>query len=183
MDTDHRHKKKLSLPGGNSFKSRIFLLVGGGIALIIVIILASSLLFGGKESNAQALVSLAAKQQEIIRISDLGITGAIDPNVKALAQTTKLSVASQQKQLITYLASKKKKASAAQLAANKNTATDKELTAAAESNKFDEIFEQTIKAELAEYNEDVEKAYNSASNVTAKNLLKTSFVSTEYLLK
>jgi hypothetical protein len=147
--------------------------------------------FGGKDSKVRLLIKdnvaqlseLAAEQQEIVRIANLGIENAVGAETKNLAITTKLSVASQHEKLLDYLKDRKHKITKEQLAAKKDTSVDKALREAREENNYDSVFKEVIKEDLASYATNLEKSYQSATSTKAKNLLSESYDSTQNLLK
>jgi hypothetical protein len=182
MNTEHQPKKSFG-PNPGSFKGRLLFVAGGGLLLIIALIMAFSLLFGSRENNSQLLTSLTAEQQEIIRVSDLGVLGATDPATKAFAETTKLSVMTQQQSLTSYLASKKVKVTTVILASKKDATTDTALTSATANNRFDDVFTEMLKARLASYATALKRSYDSSSNQASKKILADSYNSTTQLLK
>lgn len=182
MDTQHQPVKK-PLGNQNSLMTRIMVAGAAAFVLLFIFIILNALVFNKKDPSAVLLTTVAAEQQEIARLSDLGEKGATDPATKNYVETVKLSTVTQQHELSAYLAKKKVKPALADLAAKKNTHVDTQLAAAAKSNRFNETFADTIKKNLVEYKSDLEKAYNSASNPTSKALLKRAFSSTSELLK
>lgn len=182
MDTQHQKVKK-SLGDQNSLKTRIFVAAGAAFVLIFVFIILNALVFNKKDPNSVLLINIAAEQQEITRVSELGVKGATDPATKNYVHTVKLSVMTQQQELSAYMSKNGIKALPADLAAKKDTTIDDRLTAATKSNRFNETFDETIKKSLVEYKTDLEKAYNNASSPTSKALLKKAYNSTAELLK
>lgn len=184
MNADHKSKKGL-LPSANhsSLKGRLLMALGAGTILIIAFILFSSLVLGSKDKNAQTLIGVVAQQQEIVRVSDIGLKSATDSSTKDFAETVKLSVLSQQSELTKYLTKQKQKMTPLQIAAKKNAQTDADLTAALKNNRFDDLFKETMLSSLNEYKTALAKSYDSASNATIKTILKNSYSSTETLLK
>ncbi len=182
MDTQHQPQKK-PLGSQNSLKTRIFVAAGAAFALLIIFVLVNALVFNKKDPSAVLLINIAAEQQEISRLSEIGIKGATDPTTKNYVETIKLSIMTQQQDLSAYLAKNNVKTLPIELAAKKDTRVDDLLTAATKSNRFNETFDEQIRKNLAEYKTDVEKGYNNASNPTSKALLKKAFNSTAELLK
>ena len=182
MDTQHQPKRKLQV-NSNSLKTRLLMVVGIGMFVVIAAIVVMSILTGQKEKSAVLLTSLAAEQQEIARIADLGLKDAKDPSVKAYAGITKLSIITQQTKLITYLGSKNVKIIPATLISKQDKSTDSEFTAAKANNQFDEVLTATLKKSLTAYASSLKTSYQSASNPTSKKLLTDSYTSTDYLLK
>jgi len=183
MDTEHQKKKPSLAGGGNTFRSKILLLLGGATVLIIIVILFSSLFLNKGTSNVQLLVDLRAQQLEIIRVSALGLKSATDPDTLAFAETTSLSVNSQQSKLSTYMTSKGVKVTPLQLNAKLDKDTDAALISAQSSNRFNEELIKILKQNLTAYLTSLKEGYKNASNETSKQILSDSYNSTELLLK
>jgi len=183
MDTQHQPQKKAPLGSQNSLMTRILIAGGGVFLLLIIFILVNALVFNKKDPSAVLLISIAADQQEISRLSETGIAGATDPSTKNYVETVKLTTITQQLELSAYLAKNKVKPLPSELAAKKDTQVDALLTAATKSNRFNEAFDEQIRKNLTVYKNDLEKGYNNASNATSKALLKKAFNSTADLLK
>ncbi len=184
FDDQHPQPKKSMLkPGKNSMRGRILMVLGIGMVIIVVIVVGSSLLSGKKAGNAQQLTALVAEQQEIIRVANLGVAGARDPSTVALAETTKLSITTQQNKLLGYLKTRNIKITPLAITAKLNKSTTTELTNATANNTFDDTFTKTLQTELTTYQTNVKKSYDTASNPTSKALLKLSYSSSATILK
>lgn len=181
MDTDHKRKKKL-VTKPNSFRSRMFWVIGGGLIAIIAVIGLSSFINSAQNEKTSKILSLVPEQQEIIRVADLGVVGSKDLSIQAWAETTKLSVASQQKTLTTYL--KKNNVTTEMLAINSkiNKNTDASLKTATSDNRFDDEFTTTLKALLTSYADNLKNDYDGAG-ANGKKILSDSYKSTAQLLK
>jgi hypothetical protein len=173
---------KRSLLPGNSFMGRIIIVLGGGFLLMIILLVAGSLLGRGSQSNVAALKKLAAQQQEIVRIADIGSTKAEASDIRARALTAKLSTQSQQKTLVSYLERTSGVVSVEELASQKDVATDELLNTATASNSFDEVFTTTLTELLNAYATDLQGVYDSTSNEETKQVLSESYTSTALLL-
>ncbi len=182
MDTEHQPKKKLQV-NSNSFKARLLLVLGIGVFIIVGAIIVSSIITGQREKNAVLLTSLTAEQQEIARVADLGFKDAKDPAVKAYAGIAKLSIITQQAQLVAYLGTKNVALGPVDLNNKLNKTTDADFMAAKANNQFDEVFTDTLKKSLNTYQVNLKTSYDGASNEISKKLLSDSFTSTSYLLK
>jgi hypothetical protein len=174
--------KKRLFSGGNSLKTRL-LIVGVGIflALVVITILISVLSSAGR-AGTDTLKSMVAQQEELARVADIGVLKAQDGTIKSLALNTKLSVMSQQKQVIAYLETKGVKLNKEELAAKKDTATDQELESAASSNRFDDTFSAELNAQLDAYLSSLKSTYDMAGNETSKKILSDSYISTATIL-
>ncbi|CAN5416444.1 hypothetical protein BH10PAT3_BH10PAT3_0340 [soil metagenome] len=182
LETQHKNKSSLR-PSSNSLRSRLLVAVGGGAVLVFIIILATSIIGGGGKNNAQLLTGLVAEQQEIIRVSDIGIKSSADPDIQSFAETTKLSITTQQNKLITYLSSKNVALTPLMIAADADKTTDAAMDTAIKSNQFDAVFKDTLQKSLATYAVNLKKNYADASNPTSKTLLADSYNTIAVLLK
>lgn len=181
--TDPAQPAKKPLIAADSAKSRILVVLGGLVALLviglIVMAIISSLGGGGKE----ALLKAAQQQAELIRISKIGIERARGAEAKNLATTVSLSLTTDQVELNSVFRSAKVKISNKQLAAGKNQQTDTLLTNAEQANKFDEVFIQTVKSMLVNYQKTLKSAHDATSNAKVKEMLATQFHNAGLLTK
>jgi hypothetical protein len=174
VDTDHTKKKPL-ISAGNSKQSRIFIVLGGVLALLIVGIIVASLISSAANSGKAELVKLAQIQAELVRVSDIGIKRAQGSSAKNLATSVNLALQSDQTALLASLKSTGVKVSAKELALGKNPKTDTALTNAEQANKFDEVFIQTIQADLVEYQRSLKSAHDDASSKKLRQTLSEEF--------
>jgi hypothetical protein len=180
--TNPQKSPKRRFSGGNSFVTRLFMVVGGGVLLIIIISVAVSLLGRSGQGNTNALKNLVAEQEELVRVASIGSGQAQDASVRARALTTELSTETQQQSLINYLEKLGIKVSKEELAAQKDSNTDSELESAASSNRFDDTFSATLTELLNKYAANLQDVYNSTSNEETKLVLSDSYSSTATLL-
>jgi len=176
MSTNHKPKKSL-LPSGGSKQSRILIFVSGVILLLIIATVVMVAISSSGKGQEETLLKAAQQQAELIRVSKIGIDKARDPATRNLAMTTNLSLQSDQSALLTHV-----KASSKQLALGKNTKTDIALTSAEQSNKFDEVFTQTIHTELTAYQKTLKTAYDGSSSKKLKTTLAEEYAHTGILL-
>lgn len=169
MNANHKPKKPL-LPSGNSKQARIFIVLGGVILLLIIASVVLVLISSAGNGNKEALLKAAQQQAELIRVSKIGIDKARDPATRNLAMTTNLSLQSDQASLLTHV-----KASSKQLALGKSTKTDVALTNAEQSNRFDEVFTETIQTELASYQKTLKSAYDGSASKKTKATLTDEY--------
>ncbi len=181
INTPHPPKNRFLKP--NSFRSRLLVIVGGGAILMIAIVLISSLITRSSKENATALVSLVAKQQEIVRVAGLGVVGSSDLLTQSWAETTVLSVGSQQFELKSYLTKRKTVITAPILLSKLDPQTTSAFTAATADNNFTEVFRAKLKTSLVTYEQNLKKSYDGAKGPTIKKILGNSYNSTATLLK
>lgn len=173
--------KRSILPGaGGSKKHRLLTLAIAGGILLIILVLIFSLLFGGKKTAG--LLDLAQTQQEIIRVSTLGVQQADGSTAKNLAITTELSLLSDQQKVLGQMKKQGQKADAKRLAVKKNENTDKTLDQAALDNNYDVVFMKTIQTELTEYQQLLRQVHNATSDVSLQQILNDEFSSAATLI-
>lgn len=141
--------KRSLLPSGP--KQRLIIFVAIGLVIVTFLLVIIAMLFSGGSSSTDQVVVLAQKQTEIIRVATLGNAKAGSPEAKSLAALTSVSVATDQRNTLDYLARQKRKVNAKELNARLNSKTDEELTTAERNGRFDEVFTKTLVAELEDY--------------------------------
>jgi hypothetical protein len=181
MDTQRMPKQSMLKPG--SLRGKLLIVVLAGLIITLLIVGASSLLKRGSKATIDALVSLVAEQQEIIRVSDIGIKTTTDSNVTTLAETTKVSIISQQKTLSTYLTDRGVILTAAMTGAKFDKTTDATLTSAYQNSQFTDTFTAALKANLTTYATDLKKRYDATNTTNLKALLANDYRGTIVLLK
>lgn len=174
VDTDHNKKKPL-VPRGDSKRMRIFIVLGGVLVLLILGIIVAALISSAANAGKAELVKVAQQQAELVRVSELGMDRAQSTSAKNLATTVNLSLQSDQATLIASLKSAGVKVSAKDLALGKNPKTDTLLTTAEQSNKFDEVFTETIQTQLVTYQRSLKVAHDKASSKKLKQTLSDQF--------
>lgn len=172
----------IPLPGsGGSKKQKILFFVIASLALVTILVLVFSIFFGGKSSGTDKLVNIVQKQNELIRIADIGEKKAQGEETKNLAVNIKLSVTSQQNDLIDYLKKNGKKVSTKELSIGKNTETDSALDKAESNGRFDEAFTSLISEQISDYMSSLQDTYSSISGKNAKQLISDDYNQTKLL--
>ena len=133
-------------------RKRILIASAGGVGLIIVIVMLASLIFGGGPDITQRLVSIAQRQQEITRISEIGIDNARDSDVRQFATTTRSAMRSSQNDIVDLIEARAgRRVSQSQLRATESAQITQDLETARQANRFDIAFAETILSELTDY--------------------------------
>jgi len=159
--------------------AKIILAAVLGIFLLVIII---ALISGRNKGSTQGIVSVMARNQEIIRVTDLAQQLQLeDPQTQALAATVSASLSSDKQRLLDYLNKNKAKASPAQLAADKDTNTDTSLQSASQNNSLDTAYIDYLRSALAKYQADVQTAYK-ASGPNGQKILSETYESASTLL-
>lgn len=175
-------KKGLGLFGGNDFIKKIIFLVGGAVVLMVVAATILSAL-GPKTDSTTSLISIAQRQQEIIRVASIGSGQATGPTASNFTTNVALSVTSNQNDVLTYLGSKGTKLNAKKLALDRNTQTDKLLADATAASTFDSVVTQTLTSQLTTYQTSLRTAYKQTSSQKTKQLLQNCYNATTLLLE
>jgi hypothetical protein len=168
---------------GGSLRSKLLLVVSVGAVIILAIVITSTVLNSSSKANTAGLISLAAEQQEILRVASAGISGSSDPALNVFSELTKLTVTSQHTKLIAYLKERKAIYTAIDLASALNKQTDQAFKAASTNGRYDEVVRSTLKAELTKYLQNLQTRYDKADGPIGKTLLADSYKSTKILLK
>lgn len=164
-----------------SKKGRILLVAGGATVLLIVALVLMAIINSAGSAGRENLITAAQQQAELIRISKLGQDRARDTAAKNLAVTVNLSLQSDQTALLAELKKQGVKMDAKKLALGKKASTDTLLTNAEQSNKFDDVFIQTMQAQLKQYQQTLNTAYGSTDKAKLQTLLKQQYVNAQLL--
>lgn len=167
-----------SLFSGVPKPAKIALMIIGALFILVIIY---ATFFGGKASNADQLTAVAARAQEIVRVSTLVQTAAQNADTKGLAATTSETLASQEQQLKSYLKSNKIKVNTKKLAAKLDKTSDTALTTALQNNNYDQAYFDYLKTNLASYQTDMNTA-NKGAGKKAQAILRAAYQSVQTLL-
>ena len=158
-----------------------WIILGIGLGILILVV-AVSALSGNKGGNSLNYVAAMARSQEIIRVSTNVGQLATDSPTQNLAATVQSSLASEQAQLTSYLATQKIKASTAQLAADQNSNTDNQMKTASTNGNLSSVYASYLKAQLAAYETDLQTAYKDAGP-KGKSILSAAYNSVQVILQ
>jgi len=167
--------------GGNSFLSKIVVLVGGAVALMLVLAVGVNLIFGGR-NNLDALVALAQSEQEIARLSDQS-TNTSDQTLQNAAINTKLTALSHQQAWVNFLQSHRRSVSPEDLNLKKDASTDTKLKAAVQTSTFNSVYTNVMTSQLQAYATQIRQAYQGARNKNEQTLLNGHYRDVQLLLK
>lgn len=141
--------------------------------LIVVIILFNVFTSLGKQSNDD-MVSVVAWQTEIIRISQLGLKEARDPNTRTQLSTLNSFLQSDASATQSYLSSSGVKLKPEQLASQQDSTVTADLESATQLNKYDETLIAIIEEKTASYKASLRSALNATSTTNRKTVLDTA---------
>lgn len=177
-------KKSLlpSLGGQSSFTQKLIFIIGGAFVLIILMWIIGNIL-GGSGTNTADLTKLVQQQEEIARVSAEGAEGTSRTDIRNAATNTKLSVTSQQQEVLVFLAGQGTEIKEDQQKALENAATDELLETAKTNNTFDTTFIETMQSYLNDYSAAIQTAFDNASDETEQELLRSHFEQVKLLLE
>ncbi len=176
----NQYAKKSLFPGGGSKKSRIIVAAVAALVLIFLIMTVIGFLNSAAKGDTASLVSAAKQQQELIRISKIGIQKARTQDAKNIAVTTLLALESEQDDMKTAIEAAGLKANSV-LKSSGNAKTDQILTTAEQNNRFDEEFLKVMKDSLTNYQKAVKSAYDGATSKKLKTALTKQYESANTL--
>lgn len=170
--------KRSFLSGG---PSKLLMIAGGTLLLIIILSIVLSLLFSGGGQAGQ-LKEIAARQEEIVRVAELGLKEAKSPDGLSLATTVSLSVATDQSKLLGALEKSGIKVEPAELNSKKDAETDELLKNAAANNRYDEALTEILTDQLNDYLKLLRSAHQANPDTDTKTALESSFDNASALL-
>lgn len=169
---------KQKRPGGPAFlrspKNRIVVGVMFIAVILTILLIGFSLISSIGKSSNNDLLSVAAYQTEIARISGLGLKSAKDSSTKAKLATFSAFITTDSQSTINYINSTGKKLKPEELTMQKDSKVDKELESATQLNKYDETVIEILEAKSAAYKASLQRAINAASTPKEKQLLSTA---------
>lgn len=178
----NKDEKRTSKPLYKGMNKKL-LMVASGVILLLLLGIVWSAVSGGGKSQEQRLLNLLAKQQEIIRVSELiKKDDSLTQETRNWIGTTTLTTSSEQEQLKAYLASKNITIDKTIYDKAKDTKSDKSLADAKQNNAFETTAKELLTNQLKSYRGDVQDAYKNASNEKSKTMLKGFFDSLSILL-
>lgn len=155
-------------------RKRILITSSGGVGLIVVVWMLIALIFSGGPDVTQRLISIVQRQEEIIRISEIGTDTARDREVEQFATTTRAAIRSSQNEITRLIEARTgSRVSQNRLRAGENAQTTQELEAALQANRFDITFITVIKDELIDYRTTMEIALRETDSANEREVLQS----------
>jgi hypothetical protein len=177
-------KKATGLPtlgGGSPLKKIIIVAV---LIFAVLGILAVILSSTRSKSNAGVnLTTIVVSQQEIIRISGLGVQKLDAPSLKNFAATAEATTKTSQQEVITFIGATGGKIDPKVLAAATDPRNDRTLDAAEASSTYDTAFKATMDRLLTDYNIKLEQLSDRATLQSQRTLIDKNINSAELLKK
>jgi len=173
-------KPLLPIPSGNSKTQRLIVAGVGAVFLIVLGMIVMAILNAPGQAATKDLVLAAQQQNELIRVAGIGAKDATSPDTRNLAVNTRATLASDQPKL-QAIVSKSKKVDAKLLALGKDSRTDATLTAAKQSNRFNEVFAELLKKELVEYSATLKRVHDNSNSKANKQVLAEQYANVKLL--
>ncbi len=151
------------------------------VVAILIIIILYNVILGGRVGTTDQLIDIAARAQEIARVSDLASRSLQNTEDKDLATTVSAAMNSQERQITIYLQTKHFKVNPKKLAVRLNGQTDISLQIAAQNNRYDQTYITYLKTSLSAYQTALSETYKSASK-NPRAILVGAHVSTQTIL-
>lgn len=163
-------------------KTRILIVSVGGLILLLLIWIGIALFTGGGSSNVQNFTALTQEQAELVRLSQDPSNHATLSSTQNFAETTQLSLASDQQIFITYLKALGAAPSEQVLAARRSAQSDRQLAAAKQSGTYDQAYLSITQKGLDTYATGIKRAFEATSNPHERQLLKSAYQHAELLI-
>lgn len=171
--------------GAPNTKKKILVVVVGGLLVIGLLWLILSLVFSSGGNKLTPLVSVAQEQTEMLRVIDLSSQNENLSSADAnnFAETTKLTISSDQSDLLSLLDKNGIKLKDKELAVKQNNKTDTALDAANANGTYDSTFISIMEDELKAYQSSIKQIYNSSDSQVIRDLLSTQYDNADLLLE
>ena len=165
-------KKSTAFGGGKPNKLVMVLFVLGILVLVIV---AYSVFSSLTKKSYTSVIDLAERQNEIVRISELGIAKAHDPATLIYVSTIRNVTYSERTATLAFLAKKNNALSPKQLVLKQDSSIDKALTTAEQDNTYDQTLLEKLNVLIASYQR-AEKNVTDYSGSTSETALIKSLL-------
>lgn len=175
-------KTSLGPEGSNSVLMRALLVVGGVITLIIILVVFFSFLNSASNTQNQRLLEIAQTQTEMIRIAEASKEKTTSSEAATLVTNVAFSTKSSLTDTTAAIAKRGKKPDPKMLTLGVSAESDKLLTDAEQSGRFDEVYSTLLKQQLTNYQKLLEAAHSSGS-AKEKEFLSEAFEQSKILLE
>lgn len=169
-----------SKPAGPAFlgnpKKQMMAVVLFVVGVLLLVVIAFAVISSLGKKNTSAIVEVVAYQTEIARITELGLTGSVDPAVLSQISTMSIFIQSDLAQTSTYVASTGKEMTELETASKLDATVEESLASASLKNTYDEELLSIIEKTSAEYKLVLQKALDSASSENEKDIIQAAAV-------
>lgn len=165
-----------------SLKTRIIVVSVGILILLLIIWIGIALFTASASGNVQNFTALAQEQAELMRISQDPVNNAASDTTQNFAQTTELSMTSDQKTFLTYLKALGSEPSPQVLAAQRSSRSDTQLAAAKQAGTYDQTYMAVAQKDLNTYATGLKRAFAATSNLEERKLLNNAYQHAQLLI-
>ncbi len=170
---------KFSFSGGSKLKT---IAIGLGIFTILVLIF--SLIFGGRGGgDNETLLLVAKKQSQLIALATVGTDKSGSTDAQNLAQSTLVTITSDQNQTIAIIAKNGEKLKSKDYVSPIDGTVSTELTQAETNGRFDEVFINNTQIALEEYQSSLKKALPLINGPIAKQSIQKYYENAGLLIE
>lgn len=172
-----------SLFGGGPKAKTIAIITGGAVLVIVLVWFIFSSIFGGQGPATAPLVSLAQKQNELVRISSDALNQATEQTTKNLAANVEASLQTDQTSLLAFLQKHGTKVNPKVLAQTASKQTDSQLASAQTNGTYDHTYISIIQSQLTAYEQSLKSTFDSTTNPDERQLLSNEYANAQLLLQ
>jgi hypothetical protein len=167
MRQDQRPKNNIF--NSNSTKQRLIIVVIGALILIGALLIMYMLLFGSQKDSKEILLPVAASQEDIIDITEIGTKELRDASLLNATASTYVVIASQNAKTTSRIGEDASKL----VEPLKNDEYQKVLDEAKASGTFDQAFKTLLSNRLDLYRQTIVTAYSESSSKEIKKELES----------
>ena len=168
--------------GGSSMAARLAVVLGGITLLAIVALVVMKLLGGNSGFDKPSLLSVAQDQTAITQLLTSTAQNTNTASLKNAVVSTQLTIATQQTELLSYLAEHRYKPKDKELSLKVSGKLQKQLQDAQSTSNLDSTLKTVLNDQLGIYQRDLSAAFNKAGP-NGKKLLKSHYEQTNLLLE
>jgi len=175
LEPQQKTKKKILKT--NSKLNKLILAAGALIVVLILVGLVVNLTQSGSKQATSEFTSITSSQQEIIRVSNLGMLHVGSDNLRNFSSTAIADMTSSQQQVIDYAATNGVTIDTKLLAASSNARIDSSLDAAEAASTYDATFRTVMLQLLQDHQAKLERLQKSATAPTERTILSNNLAS------
>ncbi len=152
------------------------------ILVVLVLVFAVVAVFSALTSkDYDAVIGLAQRQQEIVRVADLGLQKVQDPSTKYYVATLRGTTLSEQNDTTAFLKKKGVKLNAKQLALKKDADTDAALKKSEQDNSFDKTLLSALNDLVDSYHTAQKRVDGINDSTSEEELFSTLFANAKVI--
>jgi hypothetical protein len=175
-------KTTAQLNNGSNFKHRLLIALSGGVILVLVAVVALNLILSGGNKGAEAMYQVAATQQDIIELTELGSSNIRDQQLLNLSATINAVANSHSVETKSSISkSSFSKNSTVKIKALRDTKYKATLEEAKIKGTYDDTYKAILSNRLDLYRTQLQSAYASISGQKLKKQLEKEYSQTNEL--